>query len=64
MVVFVNFGIIAVRLFGSRLYSCNDGNAMGRADCVGSFIGNGVLQPRVWSQPDASFDNIGKVRCP
>ena len=61
MVVFVNFGIISVRLFGARLYSCNDGNAAGRWDCVGSFEQNGVLQPRVWTQPDASFDNIGKV---
>lgn len=34
----------------------------GRADCIGTFVNNGLLMPRVWAQPDYSFDNIGKVR--
>ena len=61
VVTFVNFGIIAVRLFGARLYACNDDSVAGRWDCVGSFLIDGSLQPRVWAQPDASFDNVGKA---
>ena len=61
VVVFLNFGIIAVRLFGSKLYSCNDPSVRGRWDCVGTFTSNGLLLPRVWAQPDATFDDLGQV---
>ena len=61
LMIFLIFGIIAVRLFSSRMYSCNDPAASGRADCIGTFLNNGLLMPRTWTQPDYNFDNIGKV---
>ena len=58
------FALLAIRLFGDKLYSCNDGAiTTGRQDCIGNFYnGAGILMPRVWDKPDYNFDSLGKVR--
>lgn len=57
------FAILAVRLFGNLLYSCNDpGIVSGRQDCFGTFVTeSGILMPRVWDRPDYNYDSLGKV---
>jgi len=57
------FAILAVRLFGDLLFSCNDpGVVTGREDCFGNFVAaGGILMPRVWDRPDYNFDSLGKV---
>ena len=62
--LFVMFALLAIRLFGDKLYSCNDGAiTTGRQDCIGNFYnGAGILMPRVWDKPDYNFDSLGKVR--
>lgn len=61
--VLVVFGIIAVHQFGGKTSSCNDGNVMDRAFCIGWWVSqdDGVLRQRVWSQPFSNFDNLGAV---
>ena len=62
--LFVIFAILAIRLFGNKLYACNDSSiTTGREDCFGSFIApnTGILMPRVWDRPDYNFDSLGKV---
>ena len=58
------FALLAIRLFGDKLYSCNDGAiTTGRQDCFGNFYnGSGILMPLVWGKPDYNFDSLGKVR--
>ena len=36
--VFIMFAIVALRFMGGKFYSCNDGAAITRADCFGSFL--------------------------
>ncbi len=57
------FAILAVRLFGNLLYSCNDPDIVsGRQDCFGTFVTeSGILMPRVWDRPDYNYDSLGKV---
>jgi len=61
--VFIMFAIVALRFMGGKFYSCNDGAAFTRADCIGSFLANsGVWMPRVWDKPNYNFDGFGKAR--
>lgn len=62
--LFIVFAILAIRLFGDKLYYCNDRSvATGREDCFGNFIvpGTGIFMPRAWVRPDYNFDSLGKV---
>ena len=62
--LFVIFAILAIRLFGNKLYACNDSSiTTGREDCFGNFVApdSGILMPRVWDRPDYNFDSLGKV---
>lgn len=62
--LFVIFAILAIRLFGNKLYACNDSSiTTGREDCFGSFVAldSGILMPRVWDRPDYNFDSLGKA---
>ena len=45
-------------LFMGLFYSCDDDVAH-KAECIGDFVAeNGILKPRVWSNPTYHFDNI------
>lgn len=62
--LFVIFAILAVRLFGNKLFSCNDYSiTTGREDCYGNFIvpGSNIYMPRVWDRPVFNYDSLGKV---
>lgn len=49
--------IRSLNIFSGLLYSCNDEEVSGRAECVGMFLATSVddslayLVPRVWSNP-------------
>jgi len=72
LLVFVMFmfSVMGMGFFMGRFYSCNDeGNdfepVTGMANCVGIFESEedgegpgGFFQPRVWSNPNNSFDNV------
>ena len=56
------FAIAAMRFMGGKFYSCNDGNAVFRPDCVGSYLNSGgVWSTRVWDKPNYNFDSFGTV---
>ena len=62
--LFVIFALLAIRLFGNKLYFCNDRSILtGRQDCFGTFVDpvSGIFMPRVWDRPEYNFDSLGKV---
>ena len=58
------FGIIGMALFRDKFDFCSDSSldgtiGEGRMECYGSMLrGDGVLAPRSWLTPRASFDNF------
>ena len=72
-VSYLIFGILAVQLFGGKLYACNDASVTTMAGCVGSFNATAnVLNhatnaftptsftiARRWEKFDRNFDHIG-----
>lgn len=64
--LFVIFALLAIRLFGDKLYYCNDSSIRtGRQDCFGNFVvpASEIYMPRVWTRPDYNYDSLGKVGC-
>ena len=55
---FFLFGVLGVSLFSGRFYACNDKSVVGKSTCVGVFLQNGIVTPRVWQNPPYNFDNI------
>lgn len=69
MLYMIPYAVWGLNIFNGRFFSCNDGNAFGRADCVNEYIQNpldgsnlGFLAPRAWSNPKSgtqwSFDTF------
>ena len=57
---FFIFGILGINLFSGKFYSCSDATVRFKFECVGTYVlPNGIAVPRVWANPDFSFDNIG-----
>ena len=57
--VLVMFAILGVSLYSGQLYSCNNPDATGRADCVGTFFdaaANATVDA-VWANPSYSGDS-------
>lgn len=51
----IPFSIWGQNLFSGLLYSCNDGDVLGKAQCVGEYVASPLqweyLAPRVWENP-------------
>lgn len=69
MLYMIPYAVWGLNIFNGRFYSCNDGNSVGRADCINEFISNpldgenlGFLAPRAWQNPKDgtqwSFDSF------
>ncbi|KAF7722394.1 calcium channel protein [Apophysomyces ossiformis] len=68
--VLIPFAVYGVNIFGGRLWLCNDGEVLGRSDCVGEYMNNvsgddnqqlDILIPRTWQNPHAnaySYDSF------
>ena len=59
----IPFSIWGQNLFSGLLYSCNDGDVLGKAQCVGEYVASPLqweyLAPRVWENPEVwSFDSF------
>ena len=59
----IPFSIWGQNLFSGLLYSCNDGNMLGKADCMGEYMASPLnwnfLAPRAWQNPYVwSFDSF------
>eukprot|EP00949_MAST-11_sp_MAST-11-sp1_P001842 g1842.t1 len=53
------FGVLGLTLFAGAFFRCNDASIVERASCQGTFINSaGIPAPRVWANPDYSFDDI------
>ncbi|KAG9050174.1 calcium channel protein [Tulasnella sp. UAMH 9824] len=66
----VPYAIWGLNIFSGLMFTCNDDNAAGKADCVGEYLSQpvddvdiGFLAPRSWDRPSPSttfsFDSFG-----
>lgn len=59
----IPFSVWGQNLFSGLLYSCNDGDVLGKASCIGEFTSApaqwDILMPRAWQNPYVwSFDSF------
>lgn len=69
MLYMLPYACWGLNIFAGRFYLCNDGDAQGKADCVGEYLNApvdeslGFLSPRSWDVPSPSttfsFDTFG-----
>lgn len=69
MLYMLPYACWGLNIFAKRFYICNDGNANGKADCIGEYLSTpvddsfGFLAPRSWDLPSPSttfsFDTFG-----
>ncbi|QRW09988.1 ion transport domain-containing protein [Ceratobasidium sp. AG-Ba] len=69
MLYMLPYACWGLNIFAKRFYLCNDGNANGKADCIGEYLSTpvdnslGFLAPRSWDLPSPSttfsFDTFG-----
>ena len=55
------FAIIGVNLWAGKFWFCNDTSVSYVTECTGDFVVDSVNVTRVWTNPDATFDNIGEA---
>ena len=58
LLVYLMFAIFGVNQFKGQFFRCSYADAIGRSDCVGSFVEVGVLASKSWENSSFNFDNI------
>lgn len=71
MLYMLPYACWGLNIFAGRFYLCNDGDASGKADCIGEYLSSpvddslGFLAPRSWDLPSPSttfsFDTFGSA---